>query len=173
MKRILDEGYMIPNERTDNDCLTVINIDMYYNVGKGEVPLVTTRKAGIKLPVAELLGYIRGYTDAQQFADIGAKTWFANANDNVAWLNNPNRKGENDLGMIYGAVAKNWPTADGGTIDLFHKVYNNLKVGKDDRGEIISFWNPGLFDKGCLRPCMYEHIFSIVNGTLDLTSTQR
>lgn len=173
LRKAYEEGEWIENERTGTSCKTIINYDMEYDCSSEQVPVVTTRKVGIKLPIAELLGYIRGYTDASDFEKIGTKTWYANANENASWLANPNRKGENDMGLVYGAVARNWPKPDGTTIDLISKVYNNLRQGKDDRGETITFWNPGLFEYGCLRPCLKEHTFSVVNGTLYLTSIQR
>lgn len=184
-KRILDEGVWVTNERTGVRCLTVINADLEYDVGAGEFPLVTTRKVHHKGAIAELLGYLRGYTNAQQFADLGAPTWFANANENMDWLSNPNRAGLNDMGYVYGAVARNWPVStelDHGvpatsvfpySTDLISKVVNNLSLGIDDRGEIITFWNPGTFYLGCLRPCLYSHHFSIFGETLYLNSTQR
>ena len=43
----------------------------------------------------------------------------------------------------------------------------------DDRGEILTFYNPGEFDLGCLRPCMHTHTFSLLGDTLFLTSYQR
>ena len=172
-QRILDKGVMIANERTGVGCLTVINADFEYDVGAGEFPLVTTRKAPYKAAIAELLGYLRGYSDAQQFADIGSPTWFANANENKAWLANPHRKGENDMGRVYGVQGRSWAKPDGSTIDQLVKVYTNLKAGKDDRGEIITFWNPGEFDRGCLRPCLHSYQFSVLDGTLYLNATQR
>lgn len=174
-RKIYAEGTDLHNARTGKFCRTVINIDLEYDATSNKAPIVTTRKAPPGLAIAELLGYIRGVTSAAQMRALGAKSWDANANENAAWLANPNRKGEDDLGMIYGAVAKNWPTMKGPnpTIDLFHKVYNNLKNGVDDRGEIVSFWNPGMFHLGCLRPCMYEHQFSLLGDDLYLNSTQR
>lgn len=53
------------------------------------------------------------------------------------------------------------------------KVVNNLKNGIDDRAEIITFYNPGEFEMGCLRPCMHTHTFSLLGDTLHLTSYQR
>lgn len=50
---------------------------------------------------------------------------------------------------------------------------NNLKNGIDDRAEIITFYNPGEFEMGCLRPCMHTHTFSLLGDTLHLTSYQR
>lgn len=175
-------GTDIPNPRTGIACRTVINCDMTYDASTIEAPIITTRKYSPKIAIAELLGYIRGYTNAQDFKNIGTSTWFANANETPAWLNNPNRKSENDLGLIYGAVAKNWPVIQQygngryftmAEVDLFRKVYENLRQGKDDRGEIITFWNPGMFHLGCLRPCMYEHQFSLIGDDLYLNSTQR
>ena len=171
--RIINQGEWVYNERTGERCLTVINADMTYDVKNGEFPLDTTRKSHWKGAIAELLGYLRGYTSAAQFRALGAKTWDANANLNSAWLANPARKGEDDCGLIYGAVARNFPVQGGGSINLIRKVYENLRAGKDDRGEIITFYNPGMFHLGCLRPCMYEHQFSRVGDALYLNSTQR
>lgn len=159
--KILNSGHWEFNERTGKKCLTIpIHVAEYY---PEYPPIDTTRKQAFKAPIAELLGYFRGYTNAEQFAAIGSPTWFANANETQAWLANPNRSGENDCGLIYGAVAQ----------DEFLKVYNNLKNGIDDRGEIITFWKPETFDRACLRPCMHTHSFQLVDGTLHLTSTQR
>jgi len=171
--RIIDEGEMIYNERTGKNTLTVINADLEYNVGKGEFPMVTTRKSYFKSAIAELIGYIRGYDNAADFRKIGTKTWDANANINESWLNNPVRKGTDDMGRVYGVQGRSWKKSDGSTIDQLKKVVDDLKNGIDDRGEIITFYNPGEFDKGCLRPCMHTHTFSLVGDTLHLTSYQR
>jgi thymidylate synthase len=171
--RIINEGVWIENKRTGVRCLTVINHTLEYNVGAGQFPLGTTRVVGWKAAVAELLAYIRGYSNAADFRAVGTKTWDANANDNKAWLANPNRKGTDDLGRIYGVQGRDWHRPDGSSLDQLAKIVNNLSKGIDDRGEILSFWNPGEFDQGCLRPCMYEHQFSILGDTLHLTSTQR
>lgn len=167
-KRLLEEGVWITNERTGTRCLTVINHTFQYDVGAGEVPFMSTKQSFPQSAVAEILGYLRGYTNAEDFASIGSPTWFANANENQAWLKNPYRKGENDMGKVYGAIGR-----DFGGIDQLIKVFNNLKRGVDDRGETITFWKPDDFDKGCLRPCMRTHTFSILGDTLHLTSESR
>jgi len=171
-KRIMKEGQEIYNERTKKNTLTVINADLEYNVGAGEFPMVTTRKSYYKSAIAELIGYIRGYDSAADFRNIGTKTWDANANEG-SWLNNPVRKGKDDMGRVYGVQGRKWMKPDGTTIDQLKKVVDDLTSGKDDRGEIITFYNPGEFDLGCLRPCMHTHTFSLVGDTLHLTSYQR
>lgn len=170
---IVNEGVWIKNERTGKRCLTVINADLTYDVDEQKFPLVTTRKSYYKSAIAEMIGYLRGYDNAADFRKLGTKTWDANANLNQAWLDNPYRKGEDDCGFIYGKVARNFPKPDGGSIDLLKKIVNDLEKGTDDRGEILTFYHPGVFHMGCLRPCMYSHHFSLLGDTLYLNSTQR
>ncbi|MBT1452194.1 thymidylate synthase [Glaciecola sp. XM2] len=172
-KRIIEQGSWVSNERTGVRCLTLINADLEYDVGANQFPLVTTRKCFYKAAIAELLGYLRGYDNAAQFRSIGCNTWNANANENQAWLNNPARKGEDDMGRVYGVQGRAWQRPDGKYHDQLKKVVNNLSKGIDDRGEIITFYNPGEFDLGCLRPCMHTHTFSLLDGTLHLTSYMR
>jgi len=172
-QRIIDEGVWVENERTGKRCLTVINADMEYDVGGNQFPLITTRKSFWKGAVAELLGYLRGYDNAAQFRAIGCNTWNANANENEAWLNNPARKGKDDMGRVYGVQGRNWVTPEGKKIDQLKKVVDDLSKGIDDRGEIVTFYNPGEFHLGCLRPCMHTHNFSLLGDTLYLTSSQR
>jgi len=172
-QRIVDYGTWVENKRTGVRCLTVINADLEYDVGNNEFPLVTTRKSYYKSAIAELIGYLRGYDNAAQFRAVGCKTWNANANENEVWLNNPNRKGEDDMGRVYGVQGRSWMRPDKTSLDQLAKVINNLSKGIDDRGEIITFYNPGEFELGCLRPCMHTHNFSLLGNELYLTSIQR
>jgi thymidylate synthase len=172
-KRIITEGKWIANKRTGKRCLTIPNATMEYDVGAGVFPLITTRKAYYKSAIAELLGYLRGYDSAAQFRAIGAKTWDANANENDAWLANPHRKGVDDMGRVYGVQGRHWRKPDGTELDQLAKIIDDLSKGIDDRGEILTFWNPGEFEYGCLRPCMHTHNFTLIGDTLHLTSMQR
>ncbi len=172
-RRIIEQGVWVENERTGKRCLTVVNADLQYNVAANEFPLVTTRKSYWKAAIAEFIGYIRGYSSAEEFRRLGTKTWDANANSNEVWLNNPCRKGEDDMGRVYGVQGRSWQKPDGGFVDQLRKIVDDLSAGNDDRGEIMSFYNPGEFHLGCLRPCMHTHNFSLLGDTLYLTSYQR
>jgi len=172
-QRIIDEGTWIENERTGKRCLTVINADLEYDVGNNQFPMITTRKSFYKSAIAEFLGYIRGYDNAADFRALGTKTWDANANLNQVWLNSEHRKGEDDMGRVYGVQGRSWAKPDGTTLDQLKKIVDNLKNGIDDRAEILTFYNPGEFEMGCLRPCMHTHTFSLLGDTLHLTSYQR
>lgn len=172
-QRIIDQGTWIENERTGKRCLTVINADLEYDVGHNQFPMITTRKSFYKSAIAEFLGYIRGYDNAADFRALGTKTWDANANLNDAWLNNKYRQGQDDMGRVYGVQGRAWRKPDGTTLDQLKKIVDNLTNGIDDRAEILTFYNPGEFDMGCLRPCMHTHTFSLLGDTLYLTSYQR
>lgn len=172
-QRIIDEGVWIDNKRTGKRCLTVVDADLTYDVANNEFPLITTRKSFWKSAIAEIIGYLRGYDNAADFRALGTKTWDANANENSWWLNNEHRKGQDDMGRVYGVQGRTWQKPDGGHIDQLKKLIDNLKNGIDDRGEILSFYNPGEFHMGCLRPCMHTHNFSLLGDTLFLTSYQR
>lgn len=172
-KKVIDEGTWIENKRTKKKCLTLINADLEYDVSDNTLPVLTTKKMYWKAAIAEMLGYLRGYTSAEDFRKIGCNTWNANANENPAWLQNPFRKGEDDMGRCYGAQGRGWRNPEGKEIDQLLEVYNDLREGIDNRGEIITFWNPGERDRACLRSCMHTHTFSLVGDNLYLTSYQR
>lgn len=172
-QRIIDQGSWVENRRTGKKCLTVVNADLSYDVANNQFPIITTRKSFWKSAIAELLGYLRGYDNAADFRKLGTKSWDANANENEDWLSNPARKGKDDMGRVYGVQGRSWRKPDGSRLDQLRKVVDNLSNGIDDRSEILTFYNPGEFDLGCLRPCMHTHTFSLLENTLHLTSYQR
>ncbi len=172
-RRIINEGQWVENKRTGKRCLTIINADLTYNVSDNQFPLITTRKSYWKSAIAELIAYLRGYSSAADFRALGTKTWDANANQNKDWQSNPYRKGEDDMGRVYGVQGRAWQRPDGGTVDQLRKIVDDLLQGIDDRSEILTFYNPGEFHMGCLRPCMHTHTFSLLGDKLCLTSYQR
>jgi thymidylate synthase len=172
-KRVIETGEWVTNPRTGKRCRTIINADLEYDVSDGTLPVLTTKKLFWKPAIAEMLGYLRGYTSAAQFRAIGCNTWNANANENEDWLRNPFRKGEDDMGRCYGAQGRDWRNPEGEQIDQLRKVYDDLRQGIDNRCEIMTFMNPGERDRACLNACMHTHTFSLLGDKLYLTSYQR
>jgi len=174
-QRVLDEGKWVHNARTGNHCLTVIDASFTYDCSTHLLPVLTTKKmvATCVSAMAEMLGYIRGYDNASQFRALGTKTWDENANNNKAWLANPHRKGVDDMGRVYGVQGRRWQSPDGSVIDQLKKIVDDLSRGVDDRREILTYWNPGEMNLGCLAACMHTHTFSVLDGELFLTSYQR
>lgn len=75
-------------------------------------PLFTTKKMFTKALVGELLAFIEGATDASRFRELGCNFWDQNANENKDWLNNPSRKGTDDVGHIYGHIWNHWDSLE-------------------------------------------------------------
>ncbi len=171
--RIITKGKWVNNSRTGKRCLTVIDANFTYDVSKGELPILTTKKLFWKPAIAEMLGYLRGYTSAADFRALGCNSWNANANDNEAWLNNPYRTGEDDMGVCYGSQGRGFMDRDGKPFDQLAKIVTDLNNGIDDRRLILTFWNPSEIRRACLAACLHTHTFSILDGGLYLTSTQR
>lgn len=164
---LLAKGEWVYNERTGKQCLTIPTWVLYYQPWDA-YPMITTRKVFPIMAMAEIIGYWKGYTSAARFRELGAKTWDANANKTKAWLDNPHRIGEDDMGKVYGYIGHNF-----GGVDQFKKVYEDLRNNVDDRGEIITYWKPDQFGEGCLRPCMHTYQFILIGDTLSLQVSQR
>lgn len=158
MRNILENGELVYNTRTKSNCLTLLNQQIKFS----EFPLVTTRKSYWKQAILEMICYIRCYVHLDQFHKLGVRTWDANA---AAW-NSPDKTDDGEVGLIYGASARE-------TGVTYKQILKQIQQDPHDRGIIWNFWNPEYFDLGCLRPCMFNHHFSVLNNKLYLTSTQR
>lgn len=171
---ILEDGKWVYNKRTGKRCLTLTPQMAKYNMSDTkQFPLLTTKEMDIRPIAAELIGFIKGHSSAAQFREEGCKIWDANANDNQQWLNNPNRKGQDDLGRIYGVQARDWRGPNGESIDQLAECVSKLKRGEDDRRLIVNHWNPGEIDQMALPPCHVSYYFMILDGYLHMTMIQR
>ena len=164
IQTILNKGKWINNKRTGTRCLTISRYIQEYSLDEKSTPLLQARPSYPVSAVAEVIGYLRQYQWADEFERIGSPTWFVNANETKDWISNPHRLGKDHMGKVYGASVRKQ--------DL-ENVLKNISDNNDDRGLLINWWQPHTFEYGCLRPCMNQHNFSIINGVVDLTSTQR
>ena len=171
LKDCYENGTDITNERTGSVCRTILNQRIQFD--GNEFPLLTTRKMFWKQAIGEMVAYIRAYTRLEDFHSLGVHTWDENAKGWAERIGIYDYLGKivsyEDIpstGLIYGASAKK--------VNFSYKdLLDSIKAKPNDRGHIWNFWNPEYFNKGCLRPCMYNHQFSVLNSTLHLTSTQR
>lgn len=170
--RVLEEGTWVVHKRSGKGRLTVIDVNLEYDCSEGKMPILTTKKTYWKSAIAEMLGYLRGYRNVKDFNIIGCHTWDANAN-NEQWLTNSSRQGDGDMGRVYGVQGRRWLNFAGERTDQLKNIYDKLCRGEDDARLILTFYNPGEVDMGCLPACMHTHTFSLVEGTLFLTSYQR
>lgn len=138
-------------------------------------PAVTTKKLAFKAVVGELIGFIRGYTSAEQFRRLGCNVWDANANQNEAWLANPNREGTDDLGRIYGAQWRSWRCDDLMTLDQLGKAIHEIQHNPQSRRTIVTAWQPAELDQMALPPChlLFQYHVDVAAGELSMTMYQR
>lgn len=177
-KRILNEGVYVEHKRSGKERLTVINETFTYDVGNNVFPLDTTRKSYWKAAVAEMLGYLKGYNNANDFAALGTPTWLANANENKTWLANPNRRCDGDMGKAYrfrgyGVHVPHAFESGYVYVDQFKNIIDKLNERNDDGRLIMSAWHPFFEEYACLPACMHTHTFSLLGDTLYLHSEQR
>ena len=161
---ILRKGRWVWNERTSTRCLTIPRYVMEIPLDERSAPLLTVRPSYPVSAVAEIIGYLRQYTWATQFDEIGSKTWYVNANETQAWVENPYRKGDNHLGEVYGASLET---------SYIYDILRKVSDGVDDRGLKLDWWQPHKFSSSALRPCLSDHQFTIIGDELNLTSNQR
>lgn len=187
LQYLLDHGQYKPN-RTGVGTYASVGHTLKFDLREG-FPAVTTKKLAFKSMVGELLGFFRGYDNAAQFRELGCRIWDQNANETPAWLKNPNRKGTDDLGRIYGVQWTRWRdtrTARGesqarelrskGYVELAHdrdrgvwvfeREINQLEEAlrtliKDpfNRRIVVSGWRPDEADQQALMPCHVAYAF--------------
>jgi len=106
LQYLVEHGQYKPN-RTGVGTFASVGHMLQYDLAQ-ICPVPTTKKFAFKSMVGELLGFFRAYDNAADFRALGCKIWDQNANETPAWLANPNRKGTDDLGRIYGVQWTKW-----------------------------------------------------------------
>lgn len=186
MRHVKDNGIRQINERTGEEVLFIPGAMLKFDMADG-FPAVTTKQLFFKAAKGELTGFFRGYTSAAQFRELGCKVWDVNANETKAWLANPNRKGQDDLGRIYSSQWtdwRDWREAQGDEerdamldkgyevrahdpekdryvmrrgINQLEACLKTLMTNPSDRGIILTGWRPDEFDQACLRVCHVDY----------------
>jgi thymidylate synthase len=159
MRRVLDDGVR-KNDRTGTGTLSVFGHQMRFDLAEG-FPLVTTKKIHLKSVIHELLWFLAGDTNVAYLRNHGVRIW-------DEWAD-----AEGNLGPVYGAQWRSWPTLDGGSIDQIRTVAEQIKRNPDSRRLIVSAWNPADVDKQALPPCHTLFQFYVAEGRLSCQLYQR
>jgi thymidylate synthase len=159
MKHILETGVK-KEDRTGTGVLSVFGYQMRFDLRQG-FPLVTTKKLHMKSIVHELLWFLSGDTNIGYLNQNGVTIWNEWADE------------QGNLGPVYGAQWRNWPTADGRSIDQLSDIIEQIKTNPDSRRLLVSAWNVGALDDMALPPCHAFFQFYVSNGHLSCQSYQR
>jgi thymidylate synthase len=159
MRHVRDHGVK-KEDRTGTGTLSVFGHQMRFDLSAG-FPLVTTKKVHLRSIIHELLWFIRGETNVKYLRDNKVTIWdeWADANG--------------DLGPVYGAQWRSWPTADGTTIDQLADVVKRIRKTPDSRRLLVTAWNPADLDRQALPPCHCLFQFYVANGKLSCQLYQR
>lgn len=188
LQHILDHGVRRPN-RTGHDTLFVPGQHLRFDLERDGFPAITTKKLAFKSARGELLGFFRGYDSAAQFRALGTKVWDGNANETKSWLDNPARRGVDDLGRIYSKQWTDWRdwrevhseaeaqalTAKGYAliahdagrdtwvlrkgINQLERALHAIMANPTDRRILITAWRPDEFDQMAIAPCHVDWNF--------------
>lgn len=139
--------------------------------GEGPLPASTIRKVPVEKAPIEFICYLRGFTHIDQFHALGINTWDDEASKNESWQKNPHRKGDGDIGIVYGAHVRNLISRTGERRDQIKHVVEMLRKKQYDRRLIINWFDP--FCPSAIPTCMYEHVFTVHDGYLNLSSASR
>lgn len=159
MRLVLETGAR-KEDRTGTGTLSVFGHQMRFDLSQG-FPLVTTKKLHLRSIIHELLWFLRGDTNIAYLKDHGVSIWDEWADKN------------GDLGPVYGAQWRSWPTLDGGSIDQIAAVVEQIKRNPDSRRLMVSAWNPAQVDSMALPPCHCLFQFYVANGRLSCQLYQR
>lgn len=147
-------------DRTGTGTRSVFGHQLRYDLSQG-FPLVTTKKVHLRSIVYELLWFLRGDSNVGWLQEHGVTIWDEWADSN------------GDLGPVYGAQWRSWPTPDGGHIDQISEVLDTLRRDPDSRRMIVSAWNVSELNKMALAPCHAFFQFYVADGKLSCQLYQR
>lgn len=173
LRDVLISGY-IQDNRTTNKAITLpYGRTMVFDLRKG-FPAITTKRlffAGIR---GEIIGFLRGYTNAHDFAALGCPWWMQDANTNTEWLASPYRTCDGDMGRAYGAQWRRWKT-ENGFLDQVQAALDTIRKNPTSRRIIINAWRPDEFKQMVLPPChvMYRFQVDVSKGVLHMSFYQR
>lgn len=161
------------SDRTGTGTLSVFGHQLRFDLAAG-FPAVTTKKLHFKSIIHELLWFLRGDTNTDYLNRHGVRIWDEWATE------------DGDLGPIYGAQWRSWPTPDGHSIDQVRELITGLRERPHSRRHIISAWNPALLPdesispqdnvrqgKMALAPCHTLFQFYVADGKLSCQLYQR
>jgi thymidylate synthase len=148
------------DDRTGTGTYSIFGHQMRFKLADG-FPLVTTKKVAMRLVIHELLWFLQGGTNIKYLLDNNVHIWDEWADE------------DGNLGPVYGAQWRSWPTPEGGSIDQIEKVVTSIKENPNSRRHIVSAWNVAEVDTMALPPCHSLFQFYVADGRLSCQLYQR
>lgn len=159
LQHVIEKGVK-KEDRTGTGTLSVFGYQFRVDLSEG-FPALTTKKLHLNSIIHELLWFLKGSTNTSYLKENKVKIWDAWADE------------QGNLGPVYGAQWRSWPTPDGKHIDQISQLIEGLKNNPDSRRHLVSAWNVGMIDQMALPPCHILFQFYVANGKLSCQLYQR
>jgi len=147
-------------DRTGTGTRSVFGRQLRFDLAAG-FPLVTTKKVYLPAVIHELLWFLRGDTNIAYLREHGVRIWNEWADE------------QGDLGPVYGAQWRSWPTPQGETIDQLGAIVDAIRRDPDSRRLVVSAWNVADLPRMALAPCHCLFQFHVADGRLSCQLYQR
>lgn len=154
------------DDRTGTGTRSVFGRQLRFNLRAG-FPLLTTKKVHFKSVVNELIWFLNGDTNTAWLREHGVSIWDEWATE------------DGDLGPLYGAQWRRWPTRDGQAVDQIAYVLDCLRNRPESRRILFHGWNVEYLPdealspqenvragRMALPPCHLLYQFYVVDGRL-------
>ena len=146
-------------DRTGTGTYSLFGWQSRFDLSEG-FPLVTTKKLHLRSIIHELLWFLRGDTNIAYLRENKVTIWDEWADE------------KGDLGPVYGAQWRAWPSP-AGPIDQIRQVVEQIRSNPDSRRLIVSAWNPAEVGRMALPPCHCLFQFYVAEGRLSCQLYQR
>jgi thymidylate synthase len=158
--RTIRETGVRKGDRTGTGTLSVFGHQMRFDLSAG-FPVLTTKKLHLRSIIHELLWFLNGDTNVEYLRKHSVSIWdeWADADGN--------------LGPVYGAQWRSWPTGDGACIDQISAALRLLREDPNSRRIIVSAWNVAQLNEMALSPCHTLFQFYVAEGRLSCQLYQR
>ena len=159
MRHVREHGVR-KGDRTGTGTLSVFGYQMRFDLREG-FPVVTTKSIHMRSVIHELLWFLMGSTNIAYLRDNGVSIW-------DEWAD-----ASGELGPVYGAQWRSWPTAGGESVDQIARVVESIRRDPDSRRHVVSAWNVGELGRMALPPCHLLFQFHVAEGRLSCQLYQR
>ncbi|MGV9189586.1 thymidylate synthase [Arcanobacterium canis] len=159
LAEVMENG-TLKGDRTGTGTLSVFGRQLRYNLAEG-FPRITTKFVAMKAVKGELLWFLHGNTNIEWLRERGITIWDEWADE------------DGNLGPVYGAQWRSWPTPSGEHIDQISNVIEQIRTNPNSRRLVVSAWNVSELDKMALAPCHALFQFYVAEGRLSCQLYQR